>query len=208
MIRVFLVEDHPVVREGLIRILQQEGDLEVIGSALLAEEALSLLPRADPDVIVLDYRLPDATGDEVCREIARLRLRGQVVVLSAYIEDEVVRACLFAGARGYVVKDVAPTVLIEAIRSAARGETTIDPKVAGKVVGWAAATRQAAGASLRPVEVRVLRLLCEGKSNGEIASHVGISINTVKAYLKKVYRMLGVAGRAEAVAVALRKGLV
>lgn len=209
-VTVFLIEDHPVVTEGLIRILEDDSTARVIGHAPTGAEAIEALGSLNPDVIVLDYRLPDMDGVQFLREAAERHIRGEVVVLSAYLDDEIVRSSFTSGARAYVVKDVEPDELKRAIKAAARGETVIDPKVAGKVVSWATRNGDngARRASLRSHEVRVLRLLSEGKSNQQIADLIGISVNAVKARLQRIYQQLDAPGRAEAVLVALRQGLI
>lgn len=207
-ITVFLVDDHDVVREGLVAILEREPDIEIVGRSDSAESALEALPDVDPAVIILDHRLGGMDGVEACREIAERRLRAQVVILSAYLNEEVVQAAFLAGARAYVVKDVEAAELKRAIRAAVRGETVVDPKVAGRFLSWAARLDPRATGALRPTELRVLRLLVQGKSNREIAGTAGLSPHTVKSYLREIYQKLGVGSRAEAAAVALRRGLI
>jgi DNA-binding NarL/FixJ family response regulator len=207
-VTVFLVDDHDVVREGLLSILGREPDIEVVGESSTAEGALESLDRTNPSVVVVDYRLPGMDGIELCREIAERRLRAQVVMLSAYLDDDIVYSALMSGARAYVVKDVESSELKRAIRAAARGETVIDPKVAGRILNWAARLDPRATHALRPMELRVMRLLVEGRPNREIARLMGLSPHTVKSYLREIYRKLEVGNRAEAAAVALRRGLV
>lgn len=207
-IRVFLIDDHDVVREGLVSILGHEPDIQIVGEADSAEEALHKLPEADPDVVILDYRLPGMNGSDLCREIAERRLRAQVVMLSAYLDESIVDAAMMAGARAYVVKDVEAGELKRAIRSAARGQTTVDPKVVGRILSWAARLAPRAAQTLRPAEMQILRLLAEGKSNQQIAAVTGLSPNTVKSYLREIYAKLGANSRASAAAIALRRGLV
>lgn len=206
-ITVFLIDDHDLVREGLKLILGREPDIAVVGDARSAEEALESLDDADPAVIVLDYRLGGMDGAALCREIAERRFRGRVVILSAYMDEDVVEAALLAGARGYVVKDVEAAELKRAVRAVARGETVIDPKVAGRVLSH---RRLAAGRQegLRSIEMSILRLLVQGMSNGEIARVTGLSHHTVKSYLSTIYEKFGVNRRAAAIAVALRRGIV
>lgn len=207
-VSVFVVDDHHVVREGLVAILGRESDIDIVGEAESAEQALELLAGADPDVIVADYRLPGMDGVGLCREIAERRLRAGVVVLSGFLDDDAVHASMMAGARAYVVKDVEASELKRAIRAAARGETMIDSKVTGRIVGWAArADNPSLLTELRPSELQVIRLLCAGKSPTEIAAHTGLSPQTIKSYLREIYTKLGVNSRAEAIALALRRGI-
>lgn len=206
-IRVFLVDDHELVREGLISLLRREPDLSVVGQAATGREAIESIPAADPDVVILDYRLPDMSGLEICREIAERRLRARVVVLSGFLHDQAVHESLMAGACAYVVKDVEARELRQAIRIVARGGMLIDPQVAGHMLSWAA--RQYPNKSgLSPSLLTVLRLLGQGKTNAQIAEAMGLTLLTVKTYVSRIYRQLGVNGRAEASAEALRRGLL
>jgi DNA-binding NarL/FixJ family response regulator len=210
-IRVFLVEDHVVVRDGLTAVLEQGGDFKVVGEAGSAEQTLDRLPGCDPEVIVMDYRLPGMSGDDLCRELAQRQVRAEVVILTAFMDDDIVHACLSAGARAFVTKDVGSDELKRAIRGAVKGETFIDPKVAERVVGWG--TRLSSGGKkykpvLRPAEMRLLRLLGDGKSNEAIAEKMDVSIETVKSRLRRLYAKLEVKSRSEAVAIAFRRGLV
>lgn len=207
-IRIFLVDDHDVVREGLIAILGREADFEIVGEAKTAEEALELLQRLEADVIILDYRLPGMNGLDLCREIAERRMSMRVIILSAFIERNIVRASLMAGARGYVVKDVEARELKRTIRAVARGETMVDPKAAPLVGSLGTSLQEVSLPVLRPSLLRVLRLLCDGKSIAEIADSLDLSIETVKTYIKTIYLQLGVNNRTEAAAVALRRGFV
>jgi DNA-binding NarL/FixJ family response regulator len=210
-VNVFIIEEHPVVREGLIRILDAEHDLQVMGSADSGESAFEAMRDIEPDVIVLDYRLSDMDGVRFCQQAAQRRVRGEIVMLSGYLEDEAIEASLTAGARAYIIKDSEPDELKRAIRAAARGETVIDPKVAGKVVTWATRRGSARGSGrpdLRPQELEILKLASEGKPNQAIAEAIGVTIDVVKSNFKRIFRQLEAGGRAEAVLVALRRGLI
>jgi DNA-binding NarL/FixJ family response regulator len=206
-ISILIVDDHEVVREGLISILRSEPDMVVVGQAESAEEALALLPELDPTVAIVDYRLPNMDGLSLCREIAERRLRVQVVILSVSLEEHVVEGALLAGARAYVVKDLEASELKHAIRAAARGETVIDPKVVGRILRMATRADPTFTGLLRPAHLRVLRLIARGKTNSEISSMLDLTLNTVKSYLQEIYERLGVSNRAQAAAVALRRGL-
>ncbi|HEX9775348.1 MAG TPA: response regulator transcription factor [Actinomycetota bacterium] len=208
VVSVFLVDDHDIVREGLTAILGRDHDIDIVGEAATAEDALPALVELNPAVVVLDQRLPGMSGVDLCREIAERKLRTQVVILSAFVEDGIVEAAFRAGARAYVVKDVEASQLKRAIRAAARAETTIDPKVAGQFVAWASRVAPNQASPLSPAQLRVLRLLADGKTAREIASSVRISHHTVKGHMREIYRRLGVSSRAEAAAVGLRQGWI
>ena len=206
-IRVFLVDDHDLVREGLAAILGREPDLEIAGEAASAEKALQRLPDAAVDVIIADVRLPGMDGMELCREIAERRIPGRVIILSAFMEDEVVYEAWLAGASGYVVKDVEAEPLKRAIRSVAEGRRVIDPKVAGTIAGWASRLELPSAEHLPPYLQRVLKDLCRGKTNEQIAASTGLTLETVKKYLGRIYKRLGARGRADAILEARRRGL-
>lgn len=207
-ITIFIVDDHEVVREGLSAILEAEPGFEVVGQAENAESALEQLEALNPTVVIVDYRLPRLDGLELCREIAEHRLRSQIVVLSVSIDENVVERAFLAGARAYVVKDVESSELKRAVRAAARGETTIDPKVTGRILRLAARLDPSMASVLRPAHLRVLKMIATGMSNTEIAEETGLSLHTVKSYIKETYERLGVTRRSQAVAIALRRGLV
>lgn len=204
-IRLFLVDDHDVVREGLIAILGRESDFEVVGQAGNAEVAIEDLGRFDPDVVIVDYRLPGMDGIDLCREIAERRLRARVVVLSGFLEEDVIQAAFHAGAFAYVVKDVEAAELKRAVRAAARDEIVLDPKVRSWVTPGTPGRRDP---ELSQTELQVLRQLRSGKPNRAIAAALGLSLHTVKQYLGEIYAKLGVTSRSAAVAVAMKRGLV
>lgn len=207
-IEVFLVDDHAVVREGLVALLGREPDLRVVGMAENAERALELLQTSNPQVIVLDHRLPGMDGVMLCRRVAELRLRAQVVMLSAFMDDESVLAAFHAGARAYVLKDVELGQLVHAIRAAARGETVMDTKVSGRFVPWTERSRTDVARYPSPAHIKILRRLVEGRSVADIALLTGLSPMTVRSYLRAIYKELGVHSRSEAASIAVRRGLV
>lgn len=208
MIGVYLIDGHDVVREGLCAILSREPDIEIAGWASSGDDALAELPILDPDVVVIDHRLPGMDGIALCRELAERRVRAQAVVLSGLIDGRVVESAFLAGARAYVLKDVEASELAHAIRAAARGETVIDPGLTTRSVTWAAYQEPVPEGTLSAQQRCVLRHLIDGKSSRQIADATGLSPNTVRSYLKTIYRRLGVSCRAEATSVVLRRGLV
>ncbi len=207
-VSVLLVDDHELVLEGLIALLEREEDIGVVGIARNGQEAIALVTKLDPDVVVLDYQLPDTDGAHICRKLAEGSARSRVVMLSGFVDHEIVFQSLSAGAKAYVVKDVESSELKRAIRAVARGESLIDPKVAGHVIDWASRLRTSGLESLRPTELSVLQLLARGSSNKEIAGITGLTLETVRTYVKDIYRKLGVRTRAEAVAIAHRRGVL
>lgn len=208
MIRILVVDDHPVVREGLIAILGDDPELAVCGQAGTAADAVAEGARLRPDVVVLDVRLPGATGVEVCKDLALSLPTTRVVMLTSFPNDGVMMDAFAAGARGFVLKESEPAVIRQAVHTVAEGATFADPKVAGKLVALATRGRRAKGPfDLTLQEMRVLELLPRGLTNHEIGDRLGIGENTVKTHLRNLMRKLGARDRVEAAAIALREGL-
>jgi DNA-binding NarL/FixJ family response regulator len=208
VIRVLIVDDHEMVREGLLAMLQPEPDFEVVGQTGLGAAVVDLVETTRPDVVLLDARLPDVSGVEVCRRLTLLHPDVSVVILTTYTDADLVQECLQAGARGYVVKDVERFSLKESIRAVYRGEAVLAPQVAGQVIERAR-TGQAAGsrrAALSASQVSILRLISRGHSNREIAAEVHLSENTVKTHVQEIFRKLGVRNRVEAAILAGKSG--
>jgi two-component system response regulator DevR len=203
MIRVLLVDDHDVVREGLRSLLSRSPDIEVVGEAGTAAAAEAEAARLEPDVAVLDVRLPDGSGVEVCREIRSRRPETHVLMLTSYADDEALFASILAGATGYLLKDTRATALLEAIRTAARGGSLLDPALTQRVferLRTAATARTDPVAQLTEQEQRILGLIAEGKTNKEIAAEVYLSDKTVKHYVSNILSKLQLARRSEAAA--------
>ena len=206
--RVVVVDDHPVVREGVMGVLAGDPDLEVVGQASSGEEALEEVARSRPDVVVLDVRLPGISGIEAGRELLARHPELRIVVLTSFPSDAVLRAALAMGAQGLLVKESNRAVMREAVRTVAQGESFVDPRVAARVAALTSSGRRGAGPqSLTSSEVRVMELLPRGLSNKEIAGLLGVSANTVKSHLANAMRKLQVHSRAEATAVVVREGL-
>lgn len=205
VIRVVVCDDHEAIRAGVAAVLAREPDLEVVAAVATAEEAISAARWAD--VAILDYRLPDSDGAAACAQIRRRRPETAVVVLSALATPEAARVCVAAGARGFVAKDADSAELAEVVRAVARGQAVLGAAVACCVGQWAHAAGAAPGA-LEPAEVVLLEQLAQGCSNREIGARLRVSEHTVKVRLRRLMRKLGVARRAEAVAAALRDGVI
>ncbi|MEU4743152.1 response regulator transcription factor [Actinosynnema sp. NPDC023658] len=203
MIRVVIVDDHPVVRDGLRGMLASAGDVDVVGEAADGEEAVTVVRALRPDVVLMDLRMPGVDGVTAIE-----RLRGcptRVLVLTTYDTDSDVLPAIKAGATGYLLKDTPRDELFRAVRSAARGEAVLSPSVATRLVGQ---VRQPAAEPLSDREVEVLGLIARGCTNREAAAKLFISEATVKTHLVHVYAKLGVKDRAAAVAVAYERGLL
>jgi DNA-binding NarL/FixJ family response regulator len=203
MIRVLLAEDHPVVRTGLEELLGSEEGIEVVGSFGDGAQAVESIATLDPDVILLDISMPVMTGIEATRRILELRPDARIVILTASAERDRIVEAVDAGALGYLLKDAAPADLIEGIRTAARGEAPLDPKVARELL----LDRRATSApELTAREREVLALVGEGLANKVIAQRLEISEKTVKAHLTRVYERIGVSDRTQAALWAGRHG--
>jgi len=207
-IRVLIADDHLVVREGLRAILEAASDLVLVGEAADGAEAVQLAAELSPDVVLMDLRMPNVDGIEAIRQIKARCPDVEIVILTTYDDDEYIVRGLRAGARGYLLKDTGRQVLFEAIRAAARGESLLPSAVVEKVVARLAEPQPVEAARLSGREREVLGLLAQGAANKEIAARLYITERTVKAHVASIFNKLGVSSRAEAVAVALRSGLL
>ncbi|KRE60450.1 response regulator transcription factor [Nostocoides sp. Soil756] len=205
MIRLLVVDDHPVVRAGMVAVLGEEPDLEVVGEAGHGAEALALVPRLRPDVVLMDLRMPVMDGAEATARLRSLPDAPQVLVLTTYDTDADIVRAVEAGARGYLLKDAPTAVLTDAIRRAAAGETVLAPMVAARL---ADRLRTRALPELTAREVEVVALVAQGCSNAEVGRRLFIGEATVKTHLLRAFAKLGVSDRTAAVAAAHRRGLI
>jgi two-component system response regulator DevR len=205
-----LVDDHEMVREGLMAMLKREPDIEVVAQTGSGVAVADLVDRTRPDIVLLDARLPDLSGVEVCRRLRVSHPDVAVVILTTYTDPDLVEECIQAGARGYVVKDVEQFSLKESIRAVYRGQAVLAPQVAGQVIEQARARPQGRSrrAELSESQVAILRLISRGHSNREIASEVHLSENTVKSHVQEIFRKLGVRNRVEAAILAGKSGYI
>lgn len=204
-LRVFLLDDHEIVRRGLRELLESEGDIAVVGEAGTAEEALGRIPAANPDVAVLDVRLPDGDGIEVCRDIRSRHPDIQCLMLTSYADDEALFSAIMAGAAGYVLKQVKGSDLIDGVRRVARGESLLDPSVTRRVLERLRskpADDELAG--LTEQERRILDLIAEGLTNRQIGERMFLAEKTIKNYVSNLLAKLGMSRRSEAAAYAAR----
>ena len=216
-IRVVVVDDHEVVRHGLRISLDLEPDMAVVGEARTGEEAVKVARETQADVVLLDVRLGEADGPEVCRRVLEVAPRSAVVMLTSYLQDGLVFRSLVAGAKGYVIKDVELGELKKMIRSVYRGAAVLDPKVTSQVVSTvsglaAAGTRGPSAAiqaaALSETDLTIIRSIAEGQTNKQIGQRVHLSPHTIKDRLEKLFTLLGVRSRTEVVAESLRRGLM
>ena len=209
MIRVLLADDQRVVREGLGTLLALLDGIELVGTAADGEEAIALAAEHDPDVVLMDLRMPRVDGVEAIRRLAARGERPRAIALTTYADDASVLGALRAGARGYLTKDAGAEQIREAVQAVARGEAALDPAVQHHVL--AALTEPAASElpdGLTPREVEVLRLIAEGLTNAEIAERLVVSAATVKSHVNHIFAKAGVRDRAQAVVYAYSHGLV
>ncbi len=204
-IRVLLVDDHEVVRVGLHALLSANAGISVIGEAGGVAEAIALAERLQPDVVVMDVRLPDGSGVEACREIRAHRLETRVIMLTSYADDEALFTAIMAGAAGYLLKQTRGRDLIAAINTVHRGGSLLDPAVTRQVFERLRNPTPSGHndplSELTAQEQRILGLMAEGKTNREIGKEVFLSDKTVKHYVSSILQKLQVARRSEAAAV-------
>ncbi|MDY7039245.1 MAG: response regulator transcription factor [Chloroflexota bacterium] len=206
-IRLLIADDHEVVRQGLRAILEQEPGLIVVGEAADGESAVEQANRLRPDVLLLDIQMPGLDGVAVCLRLVEEVPEVAVIILTAFPDDKLVAACLRAGARGYLLKDIRGFDLPRMVRTVARGEAVLDPRVTDGVL---ARLRGEAlpDEILTDRQVEILRLVAEGLSNREIGERLYLSEHTIKDYVAEIIAKLGVKNRVEAVASAIRQRLI
>ena len=209
MIRVAIIDDHEMVREGLRAILQIEPDFQIVAESATADGIVELVGRARPDVVLLDARMPGVSGPDACRQLVASHPEIAVLMVSTYSDDELVEECLRAGAKGYVIKDIQRLTLKDSIRAVHRGEGAVSPVVAAKVIDRLRGTATTETEPLLSDRQReILRLIAEGFSNREIASRVYLSENTVKSHVQEIFRKLQVRNRVEAALRATQEGWI
>jgi two-component system, NarL family, response regulator len=199
---VLVVDDHALLRTGVANIINQESDLFVIAQASNGIEAVEAYQRHQPDVTLLDLRMPEMEGVEAVRRIRERDPQAKLIILTTYDTDEDITRALRAGAKAYVLKDIAADALIACIHDVLAGKTYLAPAAAAKLAEGVARVQ------LTPRELSTLRLLADGQANKEIANTLGISERTVKTHLSHLFEKLGVTSRTEAVRVATKRGLV
>jgi two-component system response regulator DevR len=206
-ITVFLLDDHELVRRGIRTLLEDEGDIEVVGEAGLAAEAAARIPALRPQVAILDWRLPDGTGVEVCREVRSVDPSIAVLVLTSYDDDEALFAAIMAGASGYVLKQVSGGDLVSTIRRVAAGQSMLDPAITARVLARVRGgpLKDPLTKHLTPKEEQILELVGEGLTNRQIAERLALAEKTVKNYVSILLGKLGVESRTQAAVLAARR---
>jgi len=199
-IRVFLLDDHELVRQGIRLLLEGDDDIEVVGEAATGDEAMTRIPLAQPDVAILDVRLQEGSGIEVCRDIRSVMPKLICLMLTSYADDEAMFAAIMAGAAGYVLKQINARDLIEDVKKAAGGASLMDPRAVATVVARISNSPKSGPefSALSPQEQRLLDLIAEGLTNRQIAEAMFLSEHTVKNYMTTLLRKLKMNSRTEA----------
>ena len=205
-IRVFLLDDHELVRRGLADLLDVEPDLEVVGEASSVAEAMARIPAAQPNVAVLDVRLPDGSGVEVCRDIRSQMPDVRCLMLTSFSDDEALFEAIMAGASGYVLKEIRGNDLVDAIRQVAAGKSLLDPSLTQKVMERLrrGSEQDERLAALSDQELRILELIGEGMTNRQIGEEMHLAEKTVKNYVSSLLAKLGMERRTQAAAFVAR----
>jgi DNA-binding NarL/FixJ family response regulator len=201
-IRILIADDHTVVREGLVSLVKRKPDMVVVAEATNGREAVDLWKQHQPDIALLDLRMPELDGVGAIKEIRELNPNAHIVVLTTFDGDEDIYRAIKAGAKGYLLKDTAREALMECIRRVHGGETCIPPMLAAKLAD------RVSGEALSSREIEVLQRMAAGKSNKEIGAELFISEGTVKTHVKNIFSKLDVVSRTEAVATATRRGWI
>jgi two-component system response regulator DevR len=210
-LRLLVVDDHEVVRRGLVALLDRRGGFEVVAQAGTVADSIALAARHEPDLVIMDVRLPDGTGIEACREIRAGRPQTRVVMLTSYPDEEAVLSAIIAGASGYLLKQIRGRDLVSALEAVGRGESLLDPAVTEKVLERV--RRMASGsasdelAELTSQERKILLQVAEGKTNKEIAADVFLSDKTVKNYVSSILSKLNLQRRTQAAAFVAKRHL-
>ena len=212
-IRLLIVDDHEMVREGLRSILQEDPGIKVVGEADDGTKALELSGKLRPDIVLLDLKMPGIDGIEVCRRLREQTPTTAVVALTTFADENLVRACIQAGARGYVLKDVERFQLQQILRTVASGESVIDPKIVGqlaqKIPEEEGGKRVSQGRwDFTQQQLAILRLIGQGFSNKEIGTQMVLSENTIKSYIQDLLQKVGARSRVEAAIIASKEGWI
>jgi len=212
MIRVLIADDQEIVREGFKRILETDPDIQVVATAIDGQEALDLIELYDPDLVLMDLKMPRLTGVQAIRRLRESHPNLPVLVLTTYMDDKWLFDAIRSGASGYLMKDRPRNELLEAIHGTMAGDSYIDPSIAGKVLGNIASSpaieKPEKSYNLSEREQEILNLLAQGLSNADISQRLYLSEGTVRNYTSTLFAKLGVTDRTQAVILALRQGLV
>ncbi len=208
VVRVLIVDDHLMFAESLGRLLEDEQPIHIVGAAATGAEALELCRELDPDVVLVDFQLPDMSGVEVATQVKQRSPKTMVVMLTASTDDRVLLAAIDAGCSGFLTKDRTAAEVAEAVRAAAAGEALISPAQLARLLPKLSRTHRAVGADLTDRERELLQHLAGGKTNKAIAADLHLSVNTVRNYVQSVLTKLNAHSKLEAVSTAVREGII
>lgn len=207
VIRVYLLDDHEVVRRGLRELLEVEDDIEVVGESASATEATRRIPALRPHVMVLDARLPDGSGIDVCRDVRSIDPSVAGIILTSYDDDEALRSAVLAGAAGYLLKDIKGNDLVACIRRVSAGESLLDDEVVGRLrAAWGHDVQDPRLATLSPQERRILEHIAEGLTNRQVGEVMSLAEKTVKNYVTSVLAKMGLERRTQAAVYVASRG--
>lgn len=207
VIRVYLLDDHEVVRRGLRELLEVEDDIEVVGESASATEATRRIPALRPHVMVLDARLPDGSGIDVCRDVRSIDPSVAGIILTSYDDDEALRSAVLAGAAGYLLKDIKGNDLVACIRRVSVGESLLDDEVVGRLrAAWGHDVQDPRLATLSPQERRILEHIAEGLTNRQVGEAMSLAEKTVKNYVTSVLAKMGLERRTQAAVYVASRG--
>jgi len=201
-IRILIADDHPIVREGLVAIIQRRTDMTVVGEAATGREAVELYHQTKPDIILMDLRMPEMDGVEAIQAIRGKDPNARIIILTTYDSDEDIYRGLRSGARAYLLKDAGREALLEAIRAVHAGKALIPGHVAAKLA------ERMMEPDLTPREIEVLNLLAQGKTNRQIARELGVALGTVKSHVNNILTKMGAEDRTQAATLAIKRGLI
>ena len=201
-IRILIADDHPIVREGLVAIIQRRTDMTVVGEAATGREAVELYHQTKPDIILMDLRMPEMDGVEAIQLIRGKDPNARIIILTTYDSDEDIYRGLRSGARAYLLKDAGREALLEAIRAVHAGKALIPGHVAAKLA------ERMMEPDLTPREIEVLNLLAQGKTNRQIARELGVALGTVKSHVNNILTKMGAEDRTQAATLAIKRGLI
>lgn len=207
-IKVLVVDDHRVLAQGLVEMLRLEGDIQVVGTAATAGEAIDAAREHAPDVVLMDYALPDLTGTDAARRIKDERPATKIVILTAVTDEAILVEAIEAGCSGYITKDKPVDEAISAVRAAHAGEVLISPSMLARLLPKLSRAPSPARADLTPRELEVLSMLAEGLSNHAIAEKLVLSLHTVRNHIQNILAKLDSHSKLEAVARAVREGII
>lgn len=207
-IRVLIVDDHPVVRTGIRNMLEPAMGISVVGEASTGSEALQMIENLQPNVVLLDMKLPDMSGIDVIKQIYEAKSSSRVLGLSSYDDREFISQLLNYGASGYLLKEEVPEYIIEAVRGVAHGEAGWVSRKVAALLSQILLKNKEDGTDLTARELEVLRLVVDGKTNDQIGISLGISVKTVENHLHAIFRKMGVISRVEAAVMAVRESLL